>query len=438
MSRVSICFLFSLTSAIQAYTQQFSYTDREFYFDRNREQMRIIAAPGDLLHLWKYGLNGVSLSTYTRDLGYLATKTLSGRVKNVTFIHYTSFYYAILSDSADVEIYFIENDGTYRRIPNSPELTHLTGGGLYSYYFRKGTSNLFIIRQANDLDSKKTLWQITAVDSNLKYINKIALEVEYITGKTQQIMLSAVDDQLLLLHHTYSNGAEVLAINKIDVAKGTFFTKLFHPEGLKFISHQLLLSGNDIILQSQVEEVPQKEQTPRQFSYFIKMNRELQAFDNVYLNSPPPTQSESSSYLYKPVVTVTLPNKELLAIDFGRKEQKKAKGPEEVLRFTWLDSNLTVVKIIDQPADKGQYIPSFLLINEKRIHFFYEEAINKKNKIISSYEMRYSVVNEKPLLLTPTYNYDLKGSIPISGSIFVMPYIHNFRSGLVKVNMGGG
>src|SRR4029079_8976336 len=134
-------------SAIQAYTQQFSYTDREFYFDRNREQMRIIAAPGDLLHLWKYGLNGVSLSTYTRDLEYLATKTLSGRVKNVTFIHYTSFYYAILSDSADVEIYFIENDGTYRRIPNSPELMHLTGGGLYSYYFRKGTSNLFIIRQ---------------------------------------------------------------------------------------------------------------------------------------------------------------------------------------------------------------------------------------------------------------------------------------------------
>ena len=101
-------------------------------------------------------------------------------------------------------------------------------------------------------------------------MNKIALEVEYIRARPQNLLLFALDNQLLLLNNTISKGAEVLAVSKVDVVNASFFTKLFHTEGLQFMSHQVLLSGNDIVLKSQVRETLLKEEKPKTIYLFHK------------------------------------------------------------------------------------------------------------------------------------------------------------------------
>ena len=163
------------------------------------------------------------------------------------------------------------------------------------------------------------------------------------------------------------------------------------------------------------------------------MNRDLLVLNNLYLNSPLHTQLQQSSFFYRPVITVPLQKKQLLSIELGMKEQKK--GSDEMLRYILLDSNLAIVKVLNQPANNGQYIPSFMFITEKRVHFFYEELIKKNKRLVNSYTFIDGIVNDEPLLLTPKYRYDLKRAVPVSESDFVMPYFHNFRLGLVKVNV---
>ena len=71
MTRYFIISLFSFSISFTANSQRYKYTAREIHFDPNRERVNIITAPGDFLHVWKYGLSGVSLSVYNKTWNIL-------------------------------------------------------------------------------------------------------------------------------------------------------------------------------------------------------------------------------------------------------------------------------------------------------------------------------------------------------------------------------
>ncbi|MEO7983987.1 MAG: hypothetical protein ABI688_07890, partial [Bacteroidota bacterium] len=411
-----------LSSPGVSFSQQFIYTDKEIHYDEIADQVRILSVPGELLHAWKFGRSGVTLNLYNNDLHYISTKKIASRYKNISFIRYSNFYYAILSDSTDTEIYAVKNDGTYTEKTKEFEKQKLTLGVHHFYSFRQGKGIIFLLQQLNDAGNQKTFLHITALDTTLRFMNEMILEIEYLRGLPQQLQLLPLDDQLLLLNHTIRDGAESLAFTKIDPAGGSFVTSYFSPRGLEFLSHQLLFFGNEIILQSRVREGGQRDLRQKIFSYFIKLNQQLQVMNYLYLNSPQLTALQQSGYVYKTVLTTVLPNKQLLAIEYGVKENKKLIGAEDNLRFLWIDSSLGIVRSFEQPVEgQRQYYPGLLLAKGENLHIYYEEMVRNKVKIINTYELKDSIVNDRALLLTSTNWYLLRDAVPVGESSFVMP-----------------
>ncbi len=101
----------------------------------------------------------------------------------------------------------------------------------------------------------------------------------------QNLSLTPFGNQLVLVNKTISEGSKMLAVTKIDVENKSFFTKLFQPKDLEYISHKLILNEHDIILQSQVKELFSKNKNAEFFTYFLKLDSNLEVKNDLYLNS---------------------------------------------------------------------------------------------------------------------------------------------------------
>ncbi len=226
----------------------------------------------------------------------------------------------------------------------------------------------------------------------------------------------------------------MLAITKIDVENKSFFTKLFLPKDLEYISHRIVIDENDLILQSQVQEVVSKRKVPELFSYFLKLDSNLEVKNDLYLNSDK-VKINNPNYFYKPAFTLTLPHKQILFIDHGRNQTKILNGPKEIIRYVWIDSTFNIIKTVVEPASITGNSSPVLLISGKKLQMYYQEKISNKISIINTYDIKDGIASAKPLQLKINDKYLFNRMIPINSSSFVMPYVHNYNIGLVKVKI---
>jgi hypothetical protein len=432
---ITLALLYSIIAIGQS---SFTYTDREVNFDLDREETKLIAAPDGLLHLWKWSSKGGSLINYDINLKYQSIQKLPYRTEKISFIYLPNFYYALVTDSNTIKILYV---GTGAKIIEEKQriekylklnVRELKDG--YTYYFISAHDKIFLIQRSHDYILQKSMLDITAFDSNFNYKNNIAFEIEYIDGYPQDVNLLPFGNKLILVNKTISKDVRLLAITKIDVENKSFFTKLFLPKDLEYISHRIVIDENDLILQSQVQEVISKRKVPELFSYFLKLDSNLEVKNDLYLNSDK-VKINNPNYLYKPAFTLTLPHKEILFIDHGRNQNKISKGPKEIIRYIWIDPNFNIIKTVVEPAIITGNSSPVLLIRGKKFQMYYQEKISNKISIINTYDIKDGIASARPLQLKINDKYLFNRMIPINNSSFVMPYVHNYTIGLVKVKI---
>ncbi|HEV8081129.1 MAG TPA: hypothetical protein VGP43_10470 [Chitinophagaceae bacterium] len=432
---ITLALLYSFFAISQS---SFTYTDREVHFDALREQTKLIAAPDAFIHLWKWMPTGGSVIIYDTNLKYQNIQKLPYRSEKISFIYLPNFYYALVTDSSTIKILYVGRGAKIIEKKLRIE-KYLKSNGRelkdgYQYYFITSNDKVFLIQKSHDDILQKSLLDITAFDSNFNYKNNIAFEIEYIDGYPQDVNLLPFDNKLILVNKTITKDLRLLAVTKIDVENKTFFTKLFLPKDLEYISHRIVIDGNDLILQSQVQEVVSKRKVSELFSYFLKLDSNLEVKNDLYLNSNK-VRINNPNYFYIPAFTLTLPHKEILFIDHGRNQNKISNGPKEIIRYAWIDSTFKILKAVVEPVNISENSLSILLSNGKKLQMYNQERISNKISLINSYDIKDGIAGAKPLQLRINDKYLFNQMILINSSSFVMPYVHNYNIGLVKVKI---
>ena len=417
-----------LLPAITCIGQAFKYTNRNTPFDMHDRAM-LISGPKQFYHLWNQGRTGLSLAVYDKDLKYVNDRSLNVKERRLSFMPYKDFYYALAMDSGQTKVFKVGWDG---EITNKTEdlAKTLSIKRVQNNYFYAGENIMFLIQAFDDAVKAKSQLCITALDSNLSRINETNLEIEYLNGTPQRLIIHPFQDQLLLLNKTIGEGSLALAISKIDVKNNRLTSKFFYTEGLRFVSHYIVSDNNTLILKNLVTE--SAESQPNNYNYFIKLDSSLKILHTNY--SKDSDQNVTSLPLARiPVFTITLPGQRILNVDFIKNSKRGSSNKEEI-RFLWMDSTLRIIKQINLSTAKGQYFPEFLVANGDRLHLYYKERISNKISTINTYEPGEDIKHDRVLLLNPQYKYLLKNAIADNSS-FVMPFTHNYRIGLVKVNV---
>lgn len=411
----------------------FIYSDREIYSEGERGPVRLAVAPDNLIHLWTWERSGVKLTIFDKNLKYQRVHRISHSTTNITIIGYQKFYYNILTDSTSIRIYHITNELKFlSKTKEIQKKINVNGRGIY--YFKKGKNNIFLIQQNFNHEIQKTLLNITAFDSSFNFVNDINLEIEYLDKEPQILYLTPIDDQLILLNKTIANTKKCLAVTKVDVQNKSFTTKLFVPQDLEFYDSKIIVRKDDLILQNQVKETRSKEKNPSLYTYFLKLDSNLEVINSLYFNTEE-SKVNDPDYLFKPGTTNNLPNNEILFLDFGRTVVKKTNKPEEVIRFIWIDSSLKISKISHLSNVDKQIALALLSFDNNKIKLLSVDKVTNKSSIMKSLEVTKTELKETVLKLTPKYNYLLNYFIPLDNSFYIIPYTNNGKLGLVKIHL---
>jgi hypothetical protein len=418
-----VCLL--VAGAVRA--QTVTYADHQIRFDDARQQCWLVPA-GKKIHLWTWTAGELTVGIYDQALRFEKEVTLPGRNPFPSFLNFGAFYYLVSSNLFTTNLFRIEPDGRFDN--RTTALEEALGGPLGRFEILAGTSHLFFISQRVDTVTATPLLSITVLDSGLR--NRVTTHRSLATPGRGVYSITTANDDLVILERAIRDSVAGLSLSRYEVAADRFQAVYVFPEGLLYQTHRLLVNGGAMILQSSVRE-PGIPGPTDSHTYLLWLNAALGIGKSLYLHDSVVVNFAEPGFLFRPAMTVGLAAGGLLLVDLGRQAKKEG----ELLRFTRIDRAGSIASVWKQASDKGAYLPVLLFQNGEAVHAFYVEKLRRKQSLVYTYEVQDTIVNERPVPLSPRFRYAFDKAVQPGPDYFVMPYFDSYRVGLVRVNLRG-
>ncbi len=425
----------SLLLATTAIGQSYIYSDRELLFDASRDNMQVVLSPDGSTHVWRWGRwnpGRVTMDIYDKQLHLVQSKIVSRRGERLSFATFKGLYYVILMEPKTTRLLCVKNN---EWVDRTAEFNKIPLEEVPVSQIRQGDNQWFFIQYSMGDDDEHSRMHITAVDSNLQYINLLHLTLRYPPTHLRNLRIHTLGNDLLLLNIATDDTLTKLTVHKINVAQSKVRSKSFLFYDEMFVPQDVFPYKTGFILEGQAHKplVPPRRQTA--YTSLLQLDSNLNQVNRFYTALADSSLATNATYIYLPVSTTMLPNDQLLVADYVRTMNFKTKVFETQLRFNRLDSTFTSLGAVAQTTAGYTNYPSFMFNNGRSTTVYYEEEIRTNIVAIHSYRLGEAAETDRLLQLNPKQQYFLRQAIPINATSFVMPYLRNYRLGLVKINV---
>jgi hypothetical protein len=402
-------------------------------YDATKEQMRLMQAEDGSFHIWKWGMGRITMDVYDASLHYRYTRKVSRNATRLFFLSFQHFYYAVVGEPKQSKVYKVRGEAYTDETAalNSLPLEHLP-----ILHFVQGNSQLLLVQQGiNDSTGQHTL-VITAVDSSFQFINSVQLSTNYTAPQIRNLRVFTLGNQLLLMLTRLQDNSDKLTVHQVNVERGTVRSGTIQFDDELFTPEQVLPYGSGCIVQGYASQpLISSQRKQNAYTYLLRLDSSLKVISSFHNELEDSSTAKNTTYMYLPISTTVLPTNSLLTIDYRRAVNTKTWKYNTELRLTRLDSNLNVVQNIQQPTADYSNLPGFLFTKGKQVNVYYEEVIKNNITVVHNYQLGDTIENDRILQLEPRYRYQLRRAIPITSTSFVMPYLRNYKMGLVRVHV---
>lgn len=432
---ILLSFVSLLIGRTYAIGQSYIYSDKEMSFDSDKDQMRLMKAANGAFHVWHWGAGKITMEAYNAQLQHQYKKVVSSRSSQIMFIPFDNFYYALIIEAQKSSIYKVEGDSIVDKTATFNEIPVLANA---SIYLQPGKNKLYIL-QYHPIDStNQSQIQITAVDSGLNYMQAISIRTNYNARQLRTLKIFCPNDDLILANTKTDDLSTRLIVHKVNMDSSTVISNAFEIEDKTFHPAELRGFGRNYLLQGVASSPLFSSRRQTSYTYLLTMDDSLKSINHYYTGVADSTIDPNFYYSYYPVSTTILPNYQVLTIDYCNVINTKKKMYGTQIRYRQLDANLRDIKNFELPTIDYSNFPGFLFAMPGQMNVYYEEQIRENIIVIHNCQLGDTLENDRILQLRPKNKYILKRAMPISNNYFIMPYVRNYRLGLVKVKVADG
>ena len=412
--------------------QAYVYTDRELLFDASKDQMRVMLSPDGHMHVWRLGANRVTLDVYDKQLHLVQNQTVSRRCERMLFTAFKNFYYVLLMEQKSSRMFCVKNNSLTDK---TADFSKIPLEEMPVAQIRQGKQQLLFIQYSPAQDEEHSMMHVTAIDSNLQYINSMHLTLRYTAAQLRNLWLQTLGDDLLIVNRAVNDSGAKLTIHKLNVSRGTVRSNSVLFKNELFIPQDVLPYKTGFVLQGQANKPLGVSRIQTAYTYLLQIDSNLQITGRFHTALNDSSLMANTMYLYLPVSTTVLPNNHMLITDYLRNLNLKSRTFEVRLRYNQLDSSMAPVNSMVLRTNDYSNYPSLVFTSGNRVMVYYEEAIKSSTMVVHSFRYGEGGDTDRILQLNPKNHYLLKSAIRTGDASFVMPYLRNYKLGLVRVTV---
>ncbi|GAO42014.1 hypothetical protein [Flavihumibacter petaseus] len=422
--------LLVLTAMQPLSAQTFRYCDTEI---KNADvfRTRLIPASNGQVHLWSSTTLNLSLHRFDSNLQFV-DKTVFSRLKGVTkYACFGKFYYVFHLAMHGLEVVKVEGNKlekiTHSPLQDSVDMPNDVRARYIRYELLHTDNYIMLYRQENDEVHFRSNVRIFSFDTAMRYINKVELDVPLLGYNFQQMLLHGFRDRYYSLLWTTQTEEQKLHLLELDPVNGDFREMPVNTSSLATAGEKLLTEKDHFYL---FLNSPVAEGNPGKGNegYYIRFDSLLQVEASAHIDRTDDPYWKNG-YAYFTGNFAPLSRQRLLLVDQGVNDRS---GEFDMVRFMELDSSLKPVTVKVYPMEHDNLLPVFYVINGDDTYLYCEEKI-RNSYIITQYQWKNGLENQKSVSLDPTLRFYMNFSVEAGPGEWLLPYERKGRFGFARM-----
>ncbi|GAO42015.1 hypothetical protein [Flavihumibacter petaseus] len=422
-----------------SFAQTFKYSDTELYGD-NIFNFFLIPAGDKEVHLWKSSKINVTIHRFNKDLHFMEKTVVSRTSGSTSFAEYEKFYFAFHQSLTSLEVFRVEGD-SIERISHSPiqdTLRQLNARLPEHKRYELEQTDDFTMLYRRELDRALgvTILHMYCFDSTLRFVNKLVVNVPFLNGSPQHLLLQQMKNKFYTLVNVVADGKQKTGVLEMDPAKATFRQRYFALEDVTSIGEQLFAESGNLYLNLQLL-LADGGAGKGDEGYCIWMDSTMSIRASGLINATD-EPNWKAGYHYSTGFITTLSGNRLLLIDLANKPitlngyNNRSPNDFEMVRYTQLDSAMKPTTIKIYPVSENDLVPVYCINHLEDTYIYCEEKV-RNNFILKQYQWQKGLTGGRPMLMDPDMRLNMTFSRQISSDEWLIPYLRRKRCGIVKM-----